>query len=85
MVTASDISAVMSALGKRNKGKPKAMTPAARLQRKLAGIASAKARGFTPRAKSRSLPRSDASHPPRGGQSVLWRPKRNGKGTPEID
>lgn len=56
------IRAVMSALGKRNRGKRKTLTPAAREQRRNAGIASAKARGFTPgkRSASGKRPRSPA-------------------------
>ena len=54
------ISQVMAALGRRNRGRKKAMTPAEREQRRKAGLASAKARGFSPKL----TPRTTKNTPP---------------------
>ena len=73
-VTNKQISAVMAALGRRNKGRPKAMTPAERLQRRAAGRASALARGY--RTPAPAQPRAQSKE---GGKSSRCR-ERN----PEV-
>lgn len=75
-----EISRVMSALGKRNRGKAKTMTAAARLQRSNAGKASAKMRSLrlasAPRTAALLSPDSRAGKPPPPRRT---RPVRNNR------
>ena len=80
--TRSEISRVMSALGKRNKGRPKAMSPMAISQRRMAGLASARARGFHV-VPTLPLPLSTHTRPPKSqatlAQSGIQTPGQPGQ------